>query len=106
MNVSHKIFAFLEGQHGKAELFSHKITDLKMKKYGNTLLQNLKMAANAIEKSKESLTVKNVSSDTLEKVQELKLKLYELEDIAIKFKIGAAKENLMLLKMSLTPGMF
>ena len=65
-----------------------------MKKYGNTLLQNLKMAANAIEKSKESLTVKNVSRDTLEKVQELKFKLYELEDIAIKFKIGAAKENL------------
>ena len=83
----------LEGQHGKAEPFSHKITDLKMEKYGKTLFQNLKMAANALDKSKESLTIKNFSRDTLEKVQELKLKIYELEDIANKFEIEAAKEN-------------
>ena len=49
-----------------------------MEKYGKTLFQNLKMAANALDKSKESLTIKNFSRDTLEKVQELKLKIYEL----------------------------
>ena len=64
-----------------------------MEKYGKTLFQNLKMAANALDKSKESLTIKNFSRDTLEKVQELKLKIYELEDIANKFEIEAAKEN-------------
>ena len=42
----------LEGQHGKAEPISHKINNLKMKKYGKTLFQNLKMAANAIDKEK------------------------------------------------------
>ena len=64
-----------------------------MKKYGKILFQNLKMADSAIEKSKKSLTQNNFSRDILEKVQELKLKISELEDIANKFEIGAAKEN-------------
>ena len=40
------------------------------------------MAANAIDKLKDSLTIKNFSRDKLEKVQELTLKIYEIEDIA------------------------
>ena len=77
----------------KAEPFSHKITDLKMKKYGKYIFQNLKMAADAIDKAKESLTTKNFYIDMLQKVQEVKLKINELEDFANELEIGVDKMN-------------
>ena len=64
-----------------------------MKKYGKILFQNLKMADSAIEKSKKSLTQNNFSRDILEKVQELKLKIFELENSANEFNIRTDTEN-------------
>ena len=51
------------------------------------------MADNAIEKAKKSLTQQNFSTDILENVQELKMKICELEDIANTFELGKNNKN-------------